>query len=292
MKVPVNKIIPFSSVDGPGNRTSIFLQGCNINCRYCHNPETRNLCIHCGICVPGCPVGAITLAEERVIYHPERCIQCDQCIQICPHGASPKIMMLDPMEVFLLAKKQMPFIRGITVSGGECTLYPEFLTELFGLCKEEGLTTLIDSNGTMDFSTQPELLRWTDGVMLDIKAWSEKDSIALTDTGNRIVLNNLQFLLQAGKLQEVRTVVAPELFHVEETVVNTARLLANYLRELPKVDTIDSGNQDKKILYKLIQYRQVGVRPEYRDTREPDEDYMNHLLTLVREQGYQEVIII
>ena len=53
IKVPVNKIIPFSSVDGPGNRTAIFLQACNLDCKYCHNPETRALCIHCGDCIPG-----------------------------------------------------------------------------------------------------------------------------------------------------------------------------------------------------------------------------------------------
>ena len=57
-RVPVNKIIPFSAVDGPGNRTAVFLQGCNFDCRYCHNPETRNLCRNCGSCVEKCPKGA------------------------------------------------------------------------------------------------------------------------------------------------------------------------------------------------------------------------------------------
>lgn len=48
---PVNKIIPFSSVDGPGNRTAVFFQGCNWDCCYCHNPETRNMCTGCmGLC--------------------------------------------------------------------------------------------------------------------------------------------------------------------------------------------------------------------------------------------------
>ena len=51
MKAPVNKIIPVSVVDGPGNRTAVFLQGCNISCAYCHNPETQNLCTGCGVCV-------------------------------------------------------------------------------------------------------------------------------------------------------------------------------------------------------------------------------------------------
>ena len=63
---PVNRIIPFSAVDGPGNRTAVFLQGCNIDCKYCHNPETRALCIHCGMCVQKCPTGALQLVEGKV----------------------------------------------------------------------------------------------------------------------------------------------------------------------------------------------------------------------------------
>lgn len=88
---PVNKIIPISSVDGPGARTSIFLQKCNIACLYCHNPETQRMCINCGICVPDCPTGALTLVEGKVVWDDSQCIQCDQCINSCPHFSTPKI---------------------------------------------------------------------------------------------------------------------------------------------------------------------------------------------------------
>ena len=68
MKAPVNKIIPVSVVDGPGNRTAVFLQGCNISCAYCHNPETQKLCTGCGICVDGCPAGALALNGKTVSW--------------------------------------------------------------------------------------------------------------------------------------------------------------------------------------------------------------------------------
>ena len=72
-RVPVNKIIPFSSVDGPGNRTAVFVQGCNFNCHYCHNPETRAVCISCGDCVATCPAGALTRsAEGLVLFDPTK----------------------------------------------------------------------------------------------------------------------------------------------------------------------------------------------------------------------------
>ena len=87
-RVPVNKIIPFSAVDGPGNRTAVFVQGCNFNCRYCHNPETRSLCRSCGECVEKCPKQALYIENGKVLFHPELCCGCDTCIKTCRFDAS------------------------------------------------------------------------------------------------------------------------------------------------------------------------------------------------------------
>lgn len=65
----VNKIIPFSCIDGPGNRTSIFFQGCNLKCTYCHNPETINKCVNCGKCVTVCPVNALDMNDNKVVWN-------------------------------------------------------------------------------------------------------------------------------------------------------------------------------------------------------------------------------
>ena len=188
-RVPVNKIIPFSAVDGPGNRTAVFLQGCNFDCRYCHNPETRNLCRNCGSCVGKCPKGALFTDEDgKVRFCPEKCCGCDTCIHVCPFGCSPRIRMMCAEEVFAEVKKQQPYIRGITVSGGECTLYPDFLEKLFVLARGAGLGTLIDSNGTLDFEKYPQLLAVTDGVML---ACNGKTGIAAPDALANAVLYRL-----------------------------------------------------------------------------------------------------
>ena len=68
---PVNKIIPFSLVYGPGSRTSVFFQGCNIHCVYCHNPKTQQMCCNCQICVNGCPVKALSMRDGRVAWDKE-----------------------------------------------------------------------------------------------------------------------------------------------------------------------------------------------------------------------------
>ena len=100
MKAVINRIIPFSSVDGPGNRTAIFLQGCNINCKYCHNPETRKMCVQCGTCVKNCPAGALSFdADGKVAFDPAKCVQCDTCIHVCPNDSSPRTCEMTPEEV-------------------------------------------------------------------------------------------------------------------------------------------------------------------------------------------------
>lgn len=279
MKVLVNKIIPFSAVDGPGNRTAIFLQGCNFNCRYCHNPETITECIHCGICVESCPSGALTMEENEVIYQPDLCTGCDTCVKVCPYNSSPKAVEMTALEVFMQVKKQIPFIRGITVSGGECTRHPEFLQELFLRCKKEGLTTLIDTNGSLDFAQYPGLLNVTDGVMLDIKAFDPVEHLELTGQDNGQVLGNAIFLASIGKLTEIRTVIVPELFSAAEAVNQIAALLKPYL-------------DNQSIRYKLIAYRPMGVREEYSHYKVPSEEFMQCLEQIVRNHGFQDVVLV
>lgn len=279
MRAPINKIIPFSSVDGPGNRTAVFLQGCNFDCRYCHNPETRNLCTGCMECVERCPAKALEGRDGRVAFDPAACVGCDTCIRTCRFGCSPRIRYMTPEEVMAEVKKQVPFIRGITVSGGECTLYPEFLEELFGLCRKEGLGRLIDSNGTLDFAERPKLMDAMDGVMLDVKAWDEEEHRKVTGTSGRMVRKNARELAAAGKLYEVRTVVVPGLFDYEQTVRETARLLKPYLVY-------------GRIRYKLIRYRQLGVREQYAVYQSPGDEVMESLAGIVRDEGLRDVIVI
>ena len=280
MVVTVNKIIPFSTVDGPGNRTAIFLQGCNMNCLYCHNPETRGKCVHCGTCINSCPTGALSFEGQKVVYNSTKCIHCDRCINVCPHDSSPKTLDMTPEQVWQKVENQIPFIRGITVSGGECTLYPEFLTELFTLAQAHGLSTLIDSNGTLDFEQYPDLLAVTDGVMLDIKAGNSEEHKRVTGWDNSLVLKNARFLASKAKLYEVRTVVSPDLFDAEQTIIQTGDMLSGFLSLRP-------------IRYKLISYRPIGVRQQYKDTLKiPAREQMEYYARLLAAKGFKDIIII
>lgn len=280
MRAIVNKIIPFSSVDGPGNRTSVFLQGCNIDCKYCHNPETRGGCVHCKKCVPGCPTKALCVGTMgRVEYNASLCIHCDQCIHICPYNSSPKVMELSPEETYAYVKKQIPFIRGITVSGGECMMAPDFLEELFILAKRDGLGTLIDSNGTVLFADHPGLMDVTDGVMLDIKAFFARDHLRVTGFDNAKVLQNAKYLAMQKKMLEVRCVIVPDLYDARKNIEAMSKFLFPYLVY---------GN----FRMKLIAYRPMGVREEYKHFSTPDANLMKELEEILRRDGFEDVVSI
>lgn len=279
MRAVVNRIIPFSSVDGPGNRTAVFLQGCNIDCRYCHNPETRGFCQNCGVCADSCPAGALSMADGKVRYNAEKCVQCDTCIHVCPHDSSPRTEELSPEEVEERVRRQIPFIRGISVSGGECMLQPAFLTELFRLAKADGLTTLIDSNGTVPFWEYPELMKVTDGVMLDIKAFDCGEHRKVTGASNEIVLANASWLAEHGKLYEVRAVIVPGLYDGERSIRSMGAFLAPYLAV-------------REFRIKIIAYRPMGVRREYACYEVPRPEELEHLADILRECGFQNIIII
>ena len=278
MRAPVNRIVPFSSVDGPGNRTAVFLQGCNFNCRYCHNPETIRVCTHCGACVSVCPVGALRIEDGEVRYDWAKCKMCDACIHVCPHSSCPRIRNLSDEECMHEIEKQIPFIRGVTVSGGECTLHRDFLVALSRRARAHGLGFLLDSNGNYDFSADGELLNAVDGVMLDVKAWDAENHLRLTGADNALVKRNLDFLATAGKLEEVRTVVAPDWMNPEETVEAVSRRL------------VSLGAANTR--YKIIRYRPMGVRSEYRDQSVPTKERLNALAERANALGIANTVLI
>jgi pyruvate formate lyase activating enzyme len=182
---------------------------------------------------------------------------------------------MSPEQVMAEIEPSAVYIRGITVSGGECTLYPAFLRELGALAHARSLTFFLDSNGSCDFEADIELLSVTDGVMLDIKALPAEFK-AVTGRDSPRVLDRAAFLAEAGKLWEVRTVVSPGLFDAARTVTETCRRLSN--AAVPP-------------RYKLIRYRPIGVRKDAAARLfEPDDALMTELAGICRSFGIKSVM--
>ncbi|MGV5001787.1 YjjW family glycine radical enzyme activase [Shewanella xiamenensis] len=222
----VSQLLPFSCVDGPGSRLVLFLQGCNYQCKNCHNPHTIGLCDGCGDCIATCPDKALTLInannKHQIHWDKDRCSQCDTCLAVCPKQANPKVTRYTVEEILAILHHQRHFINGITVSGGEASLQLPFIIELFKAIKASTslsqLTCMLDTNGSLSLTGWHKLLPFLDGAMVDLKAWQRDTHRYITGRDNHAVFKSIELLAQQQKLYEVRLLHIPGITDFEEEI--------------------------------------------------------------------------
>ncbi len=212
-------IQPFSVYDGPGIRTTVFLKGCNLRCKWCHNPESwesrpqllfyEEKCIGCGQCVQGCPHEVHSMADGQHFMYREKCRRCGLCADNCYAGAlkmSGKAVTAD--ELFDRIEQENIYYQnskgGVTFSGGEPLLQADFLKVILQKCKESGIHTAVDTAGCVSFQQFEKILPYTDLFLYDIKAVDTVTHEKLTGVENAIILENLQKLLALQKEVMVR----------------------------------------------------------------------------------------
>ena len=261
LRAMVSRWLPFSCVDGPGNRLVLFLQGCNFRCPGCHNPHTMGLCDHCGDCVPGCPGRALAMQEGRVSWQAELCTHCDRCLDVCPRHASPKTRQMSVAEVLALLRRYGPLLTGITVSGGEATTQLPFVTDLFTAIKAAPdlthLSCLLDSNGS-----------------LGEEGWRDSVHHALTGQGRERVLASLQLLARVGKLAELRLLHVPGRTDFIDADGKLEAGLVSFLQSLGPVPIRLNG------------FRHHGVRGEALAWQEAAMDELDGLSNALKVKGF------
>lgn len=271
----INKIIQSSFVDGPGNRTVIFLQGCNFHCLYCHNPYTINECIHCGICVEHCPEKALVQDDVEVRWIEERCVDCDTCIAVCPHFSSPKIKLMTTEEVWQVIKPSQQFISGISISGGEPSLQVPFLVEFFKIVHSQSeLTTLMETNGFVEIESVKPLLSDLDLVQVDLKVFDNDMHLALTGSPVQSVKDTIRFFAETGKLHAVQQVIVANYTDSVENMAATAGFLAGI---------------NPMIQLQLVKFRPHGTIGEAKKWLSPTDETMNSLSSVAKAHGVVNV---
>ena len=207
----------FSVHDGPGIRTTVFFKGCNLRCRWCHNPESweafpeleryPDKCIGCGRCVAACRHGACTADG----WDRTRCQRCGACAAACPSGAIRLAGREEPVEqVLATVLRDRDFYGadgGLTASGGECLLQPDFLEALLRGAKAAGITTAVDTAGCVPWARLERILDCTDLFLYDVKAVSPDLHRAMTGADNALILANLRRLGKA--VHDVRVAIQP-----------------------------------------------------------------------------------
>lgn len=214
----------FSVNDGPGIRTTVFMKGCMLNCRWCHNPESKSpkpqvfltprLCVGCGECVRACQKGLHAFAEDgRHLIDRAKCGLCGKCVSACVGALEMCGKEMTTEEIVKEVMKDKPFYDnsggGMTVSGGDPLFAPEFTLALLKEAKEQRLHTCIETSGFAKWEKIEALIPYVDLFLWDVKETDSEKHREYTSVHNELILENLHKLDEAGAKSILRCPVIP-----------------------------------------------------------------------------------
>ena len=216
----VHSVESFGSADGPGVRYIVFLKGCNMRCKYCHNPDTWAKC--------GENDGAKLMTPQEVL------------------------------KTAMRYKAYWKQTGGITVSGGEALLQIDFVTELFKLAKEKGVNTCLDTSGNPFTVEEPffgkfnELMKYTDLFMLDIKHIDDEEHKKLTGQTNKNILDMAQYLSKNGKKMWIRHVLV-------NRITTDDRYLNHHTEFIDTLKTVDRVEVLPYHTLGVFKWKELGI---------------------------------
>lgn len=199
----------FAIHDGPGIRLAVYFKGCPLECAWCHSPESQksdpelifvaDRCLTCGRCVAVCPEDAHTVSGGVHSLDRGICTTCGRCVEVCPTAAlAIKGRFVEASEIADRAKRMKPFFDhsggGITLTGGEITLQPEFAGDVLERCRAEGIHTTIETCGACTWETLEPLSSLSDLILYDVKLVDSAEHIRWTGADNRRIIDNLRRL--------------------------------------------------------------------------------------------------
>ncbi|WP_367924131.1 glycyl-radical enzyme activating protein [uncultured Ruthenibacterium sp.] len=241
MKGIIFNIQKFSIHDGPGIRTTVFLKGCPLNCRWCANPESKStqtellhspkLCAGCRCCEHACPNGGIHWEDGKLRVDKDKCTGCLSCVAACPtHALTAQGEAYTVEEVLEKVLQDKAFYDrsggGVTLSGGEPLMQKEFALELLKALKAHGIHTTVETTGYVDSEDFRRLIEYIDLLYMDCKHPDSEMHRKMTDVPNELILANMKQAVDSGKDVVVRIPVIPRFNHSVEVARQYTQLLS------------------------------------------------------------------
>ncbi len=299
----VFEIQKLSTEDGPGIRTTVFMKHCPLKCKWCHNPESipkkpllewlEHKCIGCEICIETCKQHALSLDKDGLHINRDKCISCGECVEECPSTALHMFgTWWDLDDLFHEINKDRVYYSksggGITVSGGEPTLQPEFVLALLRKCKENGISTALDTCGYTSKATYEKLLPYVDLILLDIKEIDEKKHRNFTGVSNENILENAKWLASYVKKHNkkiwIRTPLIPNYTATETNIKGIGEFVVNELNNIPeRWDLLSFNNLCKD------KYERLDINWSLKDIHLMDREKIEKLYEVGKSTGVSNV---
>ena len=191
--------------DGPGVRSVVFIKGCPLNCVWCHNPESKKVsveiafdpgdCIGCNTCIGVCAQKALSRDDDHFIDR-AKCTLCFDCVESCPAASLSRVgKQLTVDEITEQVLKDKPFYDtsggGVTLSGGEPSMFMDFASALLKKLKKQKIHTLIETSGFFDYDEfTKKIMPYLDEIYFDIKLFAEEDHKRYAGVSNKRILEN------------------------------------------------------------------------------------------------------
>lgn len=234
MKGIVFDIKEFAVYDGPGIRTTVFMKGCPLRCRWCHNPEGLSpkpqlmvsvaACVHCGKCTEACT-------------HTDGCVTCGNCITHCPQGLR-RIAGYEIAPDVLAEKLRKSAVfegGGVTFSGGEPMLQWDFVRETCNLMN--GVHKAIETSGYCSDKDFSEMMETMDFIMMDIKHTDDAEHRKWTGVSNARILRHLEMLKRGDTPFVIRVPLIPGVNDSYDNLERLAELLSG-AKNLARVELL------------------------------------------------------
>jgi pyruvate formate lyase activating enzyme len=290
----ITEIKKFATHDGPGIRTTVFLKGCPLHCRWCSNPETiashsqlyflPKRCKSFGACVDICPEKAVSMDMEAKVDR-KKCTLCMKCVDECPNGAFKQIGEIYTLsDLIREIEKDKPFYGkegGVTLSGGEPLFQAGFALQVLRGSKEIGISTVLDTSGCAASEVVREIMEYTDLVLLDIKHMDPDMHRQGTGVDNALILKNARIMASMRKVR-VSLPLIPDYNDSEENLSATAE----FARSLG-VDHIDINP-----LHKLgaDKYSCLGLKSPYDAYRSLDKQEVMKARDIIKASGLKVTV--
>lgn len=286
----------FSTEDGPGIRTTVFMKGCPLHCPWCQNPEGMRpepelvwydvRCIGVRECIRACPEGTLTLTPEGMIIRRERCTACGNCVEACPTAALEIIgRTWTPPSLLEEVERDRIFYEasggGVTVSGGEPMLQAEFVAEFLRLCHESKICTALDACGYAPWNSFESLLPYTDLVLYDLKIMDPKRHRTVMGGSLDLILENARSLASAGKSMWIRTPIIPGYTDDEANIAAIADFIFSQLPIVERWDLLAFNNLC------VSKYRRLGRPFPLAGVPLVSKERMEALVRMARERGVE-----